>query len=375
MNNKIIIFNQDSGYLMIDLANAYCDRGYDVTLVTGRIKERSILLNKKVRIARIKKYVRTTAIKRMWSWGVAGLQIFLKVLFHFRDEHLLFVSNPPISAWVNLFVKRDFSLLIYDVYPDALVDVGFLSQNSFILRSWKKVNEHIYRKAKRIITISDSMAETIQPYVFDKKVEVIPIWTDNTYLKPILDKDNLFIKKAGLQGKFIVMYSGNLGATANAEIVLDIACRMRNNADIIFVIIGEGSQKKKIYERLTKEGLSNCLLLPFQNSEDLRFSLAAASLSIVSLTKDAGRIALPSKLYSLLSVGSPILGICGEETTLFKTIVENEIGRCFAEGQIDEIEVYINSLVSSTIMHEKYCENSLKLSKRYDITNVQKFIK
>ncbi|MEI7675411.1 MAG: glycosyltransferase family 4 protein [Bacteroidales bacterium] len=373
-NKKIVIVNQDSGYLMIDLANAYIEAGFEVSLVTGRISERNKSLNQKVHVCKIKKYNRATFTTRLISWIIASIQISLRVIFQFRNSHILFVSNPPIGAWINAFLNRDFSLLIYDVYPDALEEIGYANKDSFIYRIWGRFNRITYRKAKRIITISESMVETMQHYAGNKKIEIIPIWTDNNYLKPVDETNNIFIKNHHLEGKFIVLYSGNLGETANAEVMVDLAIKLRDESNIQFVIIGEGSQKKQISQRIEEFGLQNCLFLPKQSAEMFPFSLASANLALVSLNKSAGRIALPSKLYSLLSVGVPILALCDKESALEKIVDKYNIGKCFDFDSLDDANGFILSISKDQQLQVDYKTNVLVASKKYDDSNVLKFI-
>jgi glycosyltransferase involved in cell wall biosynthesis len=374
LNKKMVIVNQDSGYLMIDLANAYVQAGYEVELVTGRISGRDKPLNPKVRICKIRSYNRSTFVTRLVSWIIATMQISIMVLFRFRDAHILFVSNPPIGAWITAILRRDFSLLVYDVYPDALEEIGYANRQSLLYRLWGKFNRITYAKAKRIITISESMAETMQQYAGEKSIEIIPIWTDNNYLKPINKESNPFLKEHGLEDKFIVLYSGNLGETANAEVMVDFAIELQKESQIHFVIIGDGSQKRQIEQRIASNGLQNCLLLPKQSAEMFPYSLASANLALVSLNRSAGRIALPSKLYSLLSVGAPILALCDRESALEKIVNRYNIGKCFDFDNLEEAQQFILAISKDEQLQIQYKANVLTASKKYDESNVLKFI-
>lgn len=358
---------------MVDLANAYHQAGFRVRLVTGRLVERNKPLNSEIEIIKIKKYDKSTTLHRMLSWIIATFQIAFIVVFRFRKSHFIIVSNPPIATFVNVFVKRRFTSLIYDVYPDALEEIGYANRNSILYKIWSYCNRIVYSKAERIITLSECMAKTIAQYT-SKQIEVIPIWTDNTYLKPISPEENLFLTTHSLQGKFVVMYSGNLGETANAEVMVRFAELLRDRLDIVFVIAGEGSQKKNIAQQIEELSLKNCLLLPWQDAKMLPYSLASANLALVSLSNSAGRIALPSKLYSLLSVGVPILGICNKDTELAHIITSNEIGKCFRFGMNEEIVDFILQLSVNKSLQVKYHQNVLKTSKNYDESNVSKFI-
>lgn len=360
--------------MMIDLANAYIQAGYEVDLVTGRVSGRDKPLNLKVRVRKIWSYNRATFLTRLISWIIASIQISLKVLFKYRHSHILFVSNPPIGAWINVILKRDFSLLVYDVYPDALEEIGYDNKHSMLYRIWGRFNRITYAKAKRIITISESMAETIQQYAGKKTIEIIPIWTDNNYLKPVSKELNPFLKEHSLENKFIVLYSGNLGETANAEVMVDFAIKLQAEPQIQFVIIGEGSQKKKIEQRIESNGLHNCLILPKQSAEMFPFSLASADLALVSLNRSAGRIALPSKLYSLLSVGVPILSLCDKESALEKIVNRYNIGKCFDFDSLDEANTFILAISKNQEQQMNFKANVLSASKKYDESNVLKFL-
>ena len=79
------------------------------------------------------------------------------------------------------------------------------------MRLWKNANSKAFKGAERIFSITDSMQEVLQNYAGNKPVEVIPMWTDNRFLRRVEPLDNPFLKNHNLEGKFVVLYSGNIG--------------------------------------------------------------------------------------------------------------------------------------------------------------------
>lgn len=371
---KIVFINQEAGYLMIDIINAYVKEGYDCILITGRLIERNKLLDKKVKVEKIIRYNRKNLIQRLWTWLLAFLQIFIKIFFKYKDAELFIVSNPPLATLIPYFTTNQFSLLIYDIYPDGLISTGFFSEKSPIIKFWKKLNKHIYPHAQRLVTLTEGMKDVLSQYSEKEKIEIIPIWTDNELLKPIEKSINPFIAKYNLRKKFIVMYSGSLGRSHEIEIMIDLAL-LTKDPDILYLIVGDGEKKRILQEKIINFHLNNCLLLPFQDSEIFPFSIASADIAIVSLGKGTSKLCIPSKIYNLLSVGVPIIGIASNDSELHDMINEFKIGECFQSFEKEKIVNFIIELKNNPNTHKKYASNALKTSSNYDSKNVNKFLK
>lgn len=370
---EIVLVNQDSGYLMIDIANAYVDNGFSVSLITGRLVQRNIPLHYSIKISKIICYDRSSTFKRVFTWSLATLQILFLIWFKYRNKHLMIVSNPPFAPLIPLVVKNRFSLLIYDVYPNALVEYNILKEKSFLIRKWKESNRIIFKKALKIFTISEGMKNVLTQYVEPNKIKVIPIWTDNTFLKPIAKENNPFIIEQGLEDKFIIMYSGNLGKTHNIEVMIELAEEL-SEQPYFFIIIGGGEQYGSIKKIIEYKELKNIMLLPWQPTEILPFTLAAADIGVVSLGLEASNLSIPSKTYNLMSVGIPILSIADPNSELAKLVESKELGKNFKNNQISEMKNFIKLLNKDKVKMDLYIESSLLSSKSFDPKNAYKFI-
>ena len=154
MNKKILLFNQVSGPLFIDIANAFISENDDVTLVTGAIEPASVLPDKRIKIIKKCKYIRNKTYLRISTWILFFCQSLFYLFFKKGNYKILVVSNPPILPFITSFLsyKKNFEydVLIYDVYPDALSTLNYIKKDSFLFQFWDRMNTNLYQKANRV---------------------------------------------------------------------------------------------------------------------------------------------------------------------------------------------------------------------------------
>lgn len=371
--NDIVFINQDSGYLMIDLVNTHVEAGYSCTLITGRLIERGNPLDSSVKVRKIIKYNRETLLKRFFTWIWATIQIVILIRMKFRQKRLFIVSNPPLAPLTSMLFRNPYSILIFDIFPDALVDSGFLTERNILIRWWKKANSIVFSKAQQVFTITKSMQEVLQQYSGGKTVALVPIWADNSYLKYVSPLDNPFIEKNNLSGKFVVMYSGNIGLSGQIDTMVEIA-REVVRPDIAFLFVGDGAKKKWLEHKVREYSLENVTVLPWQPAEYLAFSLSSADLAVVGIDQKSSRLAMPSKLLSYISVGAPVLCLASEDTDLAKFVEDNKIGKAFASSQTREAREYIEWLASSPDKCREIRKNNLAVAEKFTVSNARLFL-
>ena len=373
-SNTITIINQDSGYLMIDIANAFVEKGHDVRLVAGRVVGRNIPLHESVKRTKIIQYKRESTFSRLYTWILGTIQILFLIWFKFPKDRLLIVSNPPLAPLLTVFCRNRVDILIYDVYPDALHEMDIISSQHFIVKMWSYFTEKAFRKADRIITITHGMKSVLNKYASGKNIEVIPLWSDTNFLKPIPKPENKFIKKNKLSNKFIILYSGNIGVSSNVNTIVDLA-KNTESQDIMYVIIGEGARKSQIVSRIESENILNCMVLPWQDACMLKYSLAAADISIVTSTQKGTSLSVPSKLFSILAVGSPVLCFSTKGSELEAIIKKHRFGKSFLPESLNKAIQFIESVKNDAEMAEKFSTNALSTAKLFSSQNAYKFIK
>ena len=372
---KLVIACQTCGYLIKDIANTYRAVGNDVTIMTSSDSQKSIKesLSKDIKLCPVIAYNRTTSFKRMLSWFWCAVQMLFKIGFRYRDCEVLYVSNPPLAPLLPLILRNNFSVLIWDIYPDVLVNQHYIAKDSFFARWWGRFNSKVYAKADKVFTISDGMKLCLGRYVSESKIKVVPLWPDNSNLQRIEKRENRFINNNHLEGKFVVMYSGNLGNTHRVDVIVDVAKQVTDD-DIVFVLIGEGGKKKMIEQRVLRENVNNVLLLPYQPYSFLSHSLSAADIAVITLDTMSSQMSVPSKTFNMMSLGTPLMCIASLESELGKIVRKYKVGEIFPPEDVEGIIEFVLKLKRDDVLRKQFADNSLKASRVFSVDNARIFV-
>lgn len=374
MDRKIVVVNQSSGYLMVDIVNALADKYRDVVLICGSFEIGEIPLKPNIIRSKIVKYDKRNIFYRISTWLIGFIQIFWR-LRQFKDFEVLYVTNPPISYFASLFFRQSFSILVYDIYPDVLSNIG-LTDRHWLYKQWGKLNKYVFTKANLIFTISEGMKQTLTKYVIDSKIKVIPIWTHIERFGHIDKEKNLFLIEKNLQNKFLVLYSGNMGYTHDVDIMVDIAGLMTSYKDVLFIFIGDGLKKKILQEKVKRETLDNCLFFPWQPAEFIHYSLAAGDIGFVSLNEQTALASVPSKTFNLMASGVPILSISPKESELSYLLNKYSNGKNFERtDNLELIKEFILTLRNNPELYAQMSLNSKKGAEDFSVKNAQLFEK
>lgn len=358
---------------MVDIINQYAPHYEECILLTGLLNPRNNQLQEKVKIEPIITYNRQSTARRLFTWTCGTIQVLLKLWFRHRKAELFIVSNPPFSTLIPLVSSHSFSLLIYDIYPDALVEYRILKENSPLVKMWKWANRKVFAKAKKIFTITESMQLCLERYISEpNRIKVVPVWTDNRFFSPIAKKENPFIRDMGLEDKFVVLYSGNLGYTHDVEILVELAAQA-TRPELYFLIIGEGDKQKLVQDKIALYNLQNCRWLPWQPTEMLPYSLSAADLAVVTLGREASKLSIPSKTFNFMSVGVPILTIADPFSELSQLVKRHEMGANYRPDAVAAMLQFIEQLLDNPDYHDQLKVNARKASQSYGPDNARLF--
>lgn len=376
MGRKILFANQSSGSLTVDIVNAYEQTGkYDkVELFVGTINIRPSVPNKGVKVIKTIKYNNKSFIQRFFTWTVAYLHLLLVCWFRRKDTELFLITNPPFNTFAPLFTRKPYYILIYDIYPDTLINQHVISENSFIARKWIKRNKKVYAKAKRVFTISEDMKNEVTKYVDESNISVVYNWSHNERMVPVKKEDNSFLKQHGLDDKFIVLYSGNMGMTHDIDVMVDVAKELINEDDIRFLFIGEGGKKKIVEKKIKDYQLQNCIVMPYQDKDVLPYSMGAADIGIVTTASEQTGLSIPSKVNAYMSVGSILLCLADPQSELGRMVNNNNLGKCFNKTEIDAMASFIKQMKDDRALSEQIKKNTRQMSFNYTPENAKKFI-
>lgn len=370
---QLVVVNQSAGYLMVDIHTAFSSKYNHQILLCGSLAIRNKPLPQNVEVIKLTPYNRSSTFRRIVSWIQGFLKSCWLIGTRFRKADLFLVSNPPLNLFIPFFFKNSSSLLVYDIYPDVFVEMGVFEKNSLIVRAWRKLNVLAFRKVKTIFTISEGMKNLLIQYTDPDKIHVVPLWTDNSFLRPLRKQDNIFLREQNLVDKFIVLYSGNLGRTHEVDVLIQLAHRCTHPL-IFFLIIGEGEQKFDLQRKIDDLQLNNCRLLSWQPPAMLPYTLSSADVAVVTLGKKASSISVPSKTYNYLSVGSPLLCIAQENSELHQLVSHYQVGACFDVEQEEQMVNFILTLAANPEQHAKLRQKALMASADFTAANSHRFV-
>jgi colanic acid biosynthesis glycosyl transferase WcaI len=176
--------------------------------------------------------------------------------------------------------------------------------------------------------ISDSFRPGLRALgVFDDKMALVYDWVDTEIIRP-LPRENVFAREHDLIGQFVVLYAGNLGLSQGLEHVLTAAEMLADHSDISFVFVGDGAKREYLVSQAEQRQLTNVKFIPFQPRQRLSEVLASADVSLVTLQRGIGTGSLPSKTFSILASGRPVLMSIDEESETWNLIKRAGAGVC-----------------------------------------------
>jgi glycosyltransferase involved in cell wall biosynthesis len=368
--SKIVLVNQLSTYLFIDIVNSFCKEYDEVVLFAGEVKPMNVALDPKVKVVSIAKYNKNSLVTRTFSWLFGFVKSIFLLNIYYRDYEVFVSSNPPLLNFIKLFCRNKVSLLVYDVYPDGLASGGFIKKNGAIYRIWSWLNKKSFKRLQSIITITNGMARALSSYIDSSKISVVPAWSNqNLSTAENAETENKFIKKYNLEDKFLIIYSGNLGLGYDLESLVYLAKEIKDNESIRILILGDGFKRGVIENLIRDYEISNCLLLPYQPANLFVSMLEAMHVGVVSLEKGAAQVAIPSKTYNILGAGKPVLCLGSKESDLATLIEESESGESFESDSATAIKSFVLKLFSDKQYYNQLSQNALTAASKFTFRN------
>lgn len=258
-----------------------------------------------------------------------------------RVDAVLAMSPPlPIAAtgWLVAKARRaPFVLNIQDVFPDAAVELGALSNPSAI-RAGAELEKWSYARASAVTVLSEDMRANLAAKTDPAKLHIIPNFADTQAIRPT-SRDNAYRREFGLGDRTVVMYAGNVGMSQSLELLVEAARHFRNRDDLVFVVNGGGSGLSPVQQLAA--GLDNVVFVPMQPMKRLPEVLAAADLHLVLLHTGLAKASVPSKIYSILSAGRPVLASVDPGTEIERIIDSSGAGACVGP---DDAAAFVTAL-------------------------------
>lgn len=342
----LLILNQMAGPMTWELAEDLGKMLGTVALLTGHPDTLTKGNSNRVLLRPAHSYQRGSYFRRVLSWLLYTVQAFFWLWSWPNNLPLLVFSNPPFLCWLGLGMKKlrglRYLVMVHDIYPDILINVGGFSARHPIIRLWYWLNRLSYENADAVMTLGECMATNLEKQ-FDSqktklgKVQVICPWVDTSKIKPMPKERNWFAQKYGQVGKLTVMYAGNMGLGHDIETIVKAAEQLQNDAQIHFVFVGAGPKWELVKAALSDGVLNNVTLLPWQSEESLSYVLATAEIGIVSLDNGMNGLAVPSKAFYMMAAGAALIGLSNYPSDVQIMINSYRCGTSVEPGDIDTL--------------------------------------
>jgi colanic acid biosynthesis glycosyl transferase WcaI len=345
---------------LTDLAESFASRGYDCHVLAsqgryqpGEPRPLAYEVREGVHIHRVP----ATSLGRRGTWArmtdylsfYAGAMV--RALLLPRFDVVVTLTTPPIIGLVGTVLARlKKSRHVYwsmDLHPDASLALGRMSPKSLLGRSMSWLSGFVYRQADRVVALGPYMADRISlKGVASERIATIPVWSERDEIYPTPRDSNPFRKALGLERAFVAMYSGNLGLAHSFDEFIEVARRLRDRTDIVFLFVGGGPRIAEVKAARDRDDLANIRFLDYVPRSQLQASLGIADVHLISMLPEMTGIVVPGKLYGVMASGRPALFVGPEHCESADTIRDAGCGMTVTPGDTEGLLAALLRLVS-----------------------------
>jgi glycosyltransferase involved in cell wall biosynthesis len=368
--------------------------GHEVTVVTsvpnhpeGKIypgyRNKLFQLGEKDRIEVLRLWTYVTpnkgVLKRSINYIAFMLMAILSIPIMPKADVVISTSPQFFCGLSGFFVSRlkriPWILEIRDLWPESILAVGAIN-NKTIIRILESMERFAYRKAERIIALTNAFKTHIEAKkIAAPKIEIITNGVDLSFFKA-LPRDNYLSNELRLKGKFVVSYFGTHGMAHGLETIFRAAKKLENHDPILFLLVGDGAEKERLLALRNKMTLKNVMMLKQFPKEKMPHLLASSDACIVLLKKnDLFKTVIPSKIFEAMAMSRPIiLGVEGESREL---ITESNSGLCIEPENDQHLAKVVLKLFNNPKMSECLGRNGRQfVEKRFNRTKLaQEYLK
>ena len=284
---------------------------------------------------RVPEFDKTNKLSRIRNIAAYAVRAALATFQVKNVDYVFSISQPPIlggllGVWGKLTRRARFIYNIQDFNPEQVIAVNY-TRNPLILKTAMALDKFSCRRADKVIVVGRDMVDTLKRRFQQNKLPryaFINNWVDEKELYPLPADDpqvTAFRRKYGLENKYVIMYSGNLGLYYDLENLIRVIKEFRkgrtmdgriengpltaDGREVVFAFVGAGSMKRRLEKYKEKHHIDNVIFIPYQKKEELIYSLNAADVHWCVSAKGIKGVSVPSKLYGCLAVQKPVIGV------------------------------------------------------------------
>lgn len=292
-----------------------------------------------------------------------------------QGDQVIAMTDPPLLSFPAALAARwrgaRLVNWLQDVFPEIAERLGLAAVRgpAGALARWAR--GYSLRAAALNVVLGDRMREVVarlEPRCA-QRIAVIHNWADGEALRPLAGTSPLRAQW-GIEGRFVVAYSGNMGRAHDFDTVLDACERLRDETDIAFLFIGDGFHRSQLERESARRGLANISFRPYQSRTQLGASLGAADVHLVSLQPALEGLMVPSKFYGILAAGRPAILVGDPDGEVARIAREASCGLAVAVGDAAGLAGAIRALRDDPARRARMGANArAAFEARYDRTH------
>jgi colanic acid biosynthesis glycosyl transferase WcaI len=285
-----------------------------------------------VRILRSYAYIPNpaTSLKRVLHEATFVVSSMIRAAVQNRPDLLLIIS-PPLGLAVNAILlsrlwHTPYVFDVQDLQPDSAAELNMLP--TWALKLLFSVERAAYRHAALITTLTNGMRKRIiDKGIAAEKVDLIEPRVDDSLFDIGLQEGIAFRRRYGLEDKFLVTHSGNMGVKQGLDVIVDAAALNRSDKSVQFLLVGDGAVCGSIQRRVAALQLPNVMFLPLLDAGDFRGLMGASDVCLLTQLKSVSEIAFPSKVVTYLAAGCPVIASVNPDSEIAQTVQDSGAGR------------------------------------------------
>jgi len=349
--------------LAYETATDLLKKGLRVTIVCGKTKTRhvgkevpleEIIDDVEVKRLNYLQFPKSSKVGRIASY----LTFVFAVLFNWRvlrqTKCIIVYSDPPILPVIVALNKKifkvNFIFVSYDIFPDIPIATKHVKEKSIACQMMRASNDFVDKNVDKIVALSNDMKSHIlnsRKYISADRITVIPNWSTLDTVNSSKEIRNNEIKALREQFEIIVLYSGNMGIAHDMDTILGAAKQLRNNENILFIFAGTGQKADQVKAEIDNSRLTNVRLYGYLEGQDYIDILRVADVHVISLIGGIAGMIVPSKTYSYMSIGRPLIAIMPDHTDIAIDINNYELGCVVEANDVDKFVNYVTYLLKN----------------------------
>ena len=264
-----------------------------------------------------------------------------------RRPAAIISMSPPLTlgltGWLAARLRFTRSIFnIQDVFPDAAVETGAIT-NTRVISVARWLERISYERSDAVVVLSDDLRDNVAAKIgrrHRQKVVVIPNFVDSEFITP-LPRNTAYRTELGIGDEQVVMYAGNVGFSQSLDLVVEAARRI---PEATFVINGDGSGREHFEKTAT--GTPNIRFNGYQPKARVPEVLATGDIHVVPLRKGLGAVSVPSKTYSILAAGRPVVAAIDPGTEVPRMLSASAAGIAVPPDEIEPFVAAIRTLLA-----------------------------